>query len=210
MKSDGNTYRILAISLSLIVLGGCSFIKREPPLEEKPTAESTESNRPYDPLGLAQDTIVITQVDQSKLSSPAQPPAVSGETVAPSGGGSRISGEITPGAESANSQVFRVQLLTLNSYGEGRRALAVADEMFDQTVSLDFEIPYYKLRVGQFSTKEAAEKYLQRARTAGYPNALIVISTVGIKEAPPIYGPSGSRSSKTQGQPGDSVHADHD
>ncbi len=208
MKRDGNIYKLLAISLLFTVVGGCTLLKREPPLEEKQSTETSETGRQYDPLGLAQDSIVITQMDQSGTVTPTKQ-ALTGDATLPSGGPSRISGEATAGAESANSQVFRVQLLTLNAYGEGRRALAVAVEMFDQPVSLDFEIPYYKLRVGQFASKEAAERYLQRARTAGYPNALIVIATVGIREAPAIYDPTGSQSSKIQSQPADSVHADH-
>ncbi len=206
MRNGVSIYKLLTVCLVVVAIAGCSFIEREPPLEQTPATTVPASKTAHDPLSLPQDTIVITQADlkSSALADHAAVPIDAGVA----SGVSRISGESSLGAESANSQVYRVQLLTFNAYGEGRRALTVAEEMFDQPVSLDYDVPYYKLRVGQFAAREGAERYLQRARTAGYSNALVVISTIGIKDAAPLYESSGTHQRVGQ-KPADTAHADH-
>jgi hypothetical protein len=206
MRNGVSIYKLLTVCLAVVMIAGCSFIKREPPLEQTPATPAPASKAAHDPLSLPQDTIVITQADlkSSALADHAAVPIDAGVA----SGVSRISGESPLGAESANSQVYRVQLLTFNAYGEGRRALTVAEEMFDQPVSLDYDVPYYKLRVGQFAAREGAERYLQRARTAGYSNALVVISIIGIKDAAPLYESSGTHQRVPQ-KPADTAHADH-
>jgi hypothetical protein len=207
MKYGASICRFAILSM-LFALAGCSFIKREPPLEETPATRASSPRGQYDPLSLAQDTIIITEPEQKK-SAPGIADTKSGDVVSPSGEPSRISGVALGGAESSSSQVFRVQLLTLNAYGEGRRALAVAQEMFDQSATLDYEVPYFKLRVGQFAVREAAERYLQRARTAGYANALVVKATVGVHEASALYESSAARANRAIARPSDSGSVTH-
>ena len=52
---------------------------------------------------------------------------------------------------------------------------------------LDYEVPYYKVRVGSFGSREEAEEYQQRAKAAGYRNAWVVMVNLGVKEAKPLY-----------------------
>jgi hypothetical protein len=205
MRNARSTYSWLVLLTVATLPLGCTFIKREPPIgEERGEVAATQSSS-YDPLSLAQDTIVVTQLES------ATPPSDS-STVGPADsiltitGSSRISGEAVPGAGAATTQVFRVQLLTLNTFGEGRRALAVAEEIFDQPVVLDYEVPYYKLRVGQFTSRTAAENYLLRARTAGYPNSLVAACTIGIREAAAMYDP-GPATAKGTPAPSDGANA---
>jgi hypothetical protein len=207
MKYGASICRFAILSV-LFALAGCSFIKREPPLEETPATQGNTPKGQYDPLALAQDTIVITEPEQRK-SAPGVADSKPDDATSPSGEPSRISGVELGGAGSSSSQVFRVQLLTLNAYGEGRRALAVAQEMFDQSATLDYEVPYFKLRVGQFAVREAAERYLQRARTAGYANALVVKATVGVHEASALYESSAAKANRAIAQPSDSGSAAH-
>jgi hypothetical protein len=96
------------------------------------------------------------------------------------------SGDII-GLDSLAAQVFRVQLAMIDTYSDARHALAVAQEIFDQPVSLDYEVPYYKLRVGEFPTRTEAEMYQQRARGTGYPNAWVMVATVSAKQIEPLY-----------------------
>lgn len=89
--------------------------------------------------------------------------------------------------DTVNSQAFRVQLFTSKLYGEARRALAVAEEIFDCPVRIDYEVPYYKVRVGGFADRDDAEDYRQRAKAAGYSEAWVVVTAVGVKSTEPLY-----------------------
>ena len=89
--------------------------------------------------------------------------------------------------DSLNSQAYRVQIFSSKKYGESSRAKVVAEEIFDRPVFLDYEVPYYKIRVGNFASKEKAEAYQQRAKSSGYKNAWVVVVIVNVKETSPMY-----------------------
>jgi len=89
--------------------------------------------------------------------------------------------------DTLNRQVYRVQLFTSRVYGDGRRAARVAEEIFDQPIYVDYIVPNYKVRVGNFVDRNAAEDYQQRARAAGYSNAWVVMVNMGIREVAPLY-----------------------
>ncbi len=89
--------------------------------------------------------------------------------------------------DSVNGQAYRIQLYTSKLYGEARHELRVAQEIFDRPVFLDYEVPYYKIRVGSFADRDKADEYLQRVKAAGYSTAWVVIVNVGVKEAAPLY-----------------------
>lgn len=91
--------------------------------------------------------------------------------------------------DSLNKQSFRVQLLTTKVYGEAREARRVAEEIFDRAVFMDYEVPYFKIRVGSFADRAAAESYQQRAKAAGYANAWVVVVMVEVQKAAPLYDP---------------------
>lgn len=89
--------------------------------------------------------------------------------------------------DTLNSQVYRIQLFTSRVYGDGHQAAKVAEEIFDQPVYMDYKVPNYKVRVGNFVDRNTAEDYQQRARAAGYSNAWVVMVNVGIREVAPLY-----------------------
>lgn len=72
------------------------------------------------------------------------------------------------------SEVYRIQIYNSNTYGPALRELGVAKEVFDGNTWLDYEVPYYKVRLGNFLTREEAEQYLPTVREAGYPEAWVV------------------------------------
>jgi hypothetical protein len=92
-----------------------------------------------------------------------------------------------PAIDSLNNQAYRVQLFTSRVYGDARQASRVAEEIFDQPVFVDYEVPNYKVRVGSFADRDGAEAYQQQARTAGYRNAWVVMVNVGVREVAPLY-----------------------
>jgi hypothetical protein len=80
---------------------------------------------------------------------------------------------LDPDADAA-SMIYRIQLFTTK---ELAKATAVRDEAvvdFGEEVRVDFETPYYKVRVGAFATAREAEPLLNEARRLGYRGAWAV------------------------------------
>lgn len=69
---------------------------------------------------------------------------------------------------------YRVQLYTTKDLA---KAVAVRDEAefdFGMTVQVDFETPYYKVRLGHFAAPSDADELLSEARRHGYRGAWAV------------------------------------
>ena len=72
------------------------------------------------------------------------------------------------------TEFYRVQLFTTKDLP---KAIAVRDEAefdFGMSVQVDFETPYYKVRVGQFTEAADADALLSEARRLGYRGAWAV------------------------------------
>ncbi|RKX22289.1 MAG: hypothetical protein DRP35_02310 [Candidatus Zixiibacteriota bacterium] len=89
--------------------------------------------------------------------------------------------------DTLNSQVFRVQLFTSKLYGDAKEEAKVAEEIFDRPVFIDYEVPYFKVRVGNFGDKDSAEDYQMTTKTVGYSSAWVVLVNINIKETKPLY-----------------------
>lgn len=89
--------------------------------------------------------------------------------------------------DTVNLQAFRIQVFTSKLYGEAKRELRIAEEIFDHPVFVDYEVPYFKVRVGSFSDRDEAEKYKQRVKAAGYRTAWVVIVNLEVKKAADLY-----------------------
>ncbi len=91
------------------------------------------------------------------------------------------------GIDKLNNQTFRIQIGATELFGDARREKEIAEEVFDQPVYLDYEVPYYKLRVGSFADRRSAEQYMRKAKMAGYKTAWVVTVRVTVKEIAPLY-----------------------
>ncbi len=189
MKRLVSICSILILGLSLVLFPGCSRVLRRS--DETRKADSADQDRRFEPLDLSQDLEIVPQkypqsgevgrhFDTDEFESPSDDTAAG-----------RIVG-LPDAIDTLNHQAYRVQLFTSKLYGEARRALAVAQEIFDRPVFLDYEVPYFKVRVGSFSDRDEAESYQQRAREAGYPEAWVVMVNVGVMKLPPLY-PEGTQ-----------------
>lgn len=150
------------------------------PKHAKETPKPEPAQFKLDPLGLPQDTVIVTTPNTDAEKKLLQDIRTAQQIKAQGA-------DASAAPDSLNNQVYRVQLLTVDNYSDARRALAVAEEIFDLPVSLTYDQPYYKLRVGEFATKSDADSYLLKAKTAGYPNAWVLLATVGVKDLRPMY-----------------------
>jgi hypothetical protein len=62
--------------------------------------------------------------------------------------------------------------------------LTIAEEIFNLPLYLDYEVPYYKLRVGDFSVREEAENMLPEIKAIGYRNAWVARVLLRVRDVP--------------------------
>lgn len=187
MKNFASSFRTLLVLALITVVAACSGgAGAGEESKSEPTTVSTSSTK-FDPLDLPQDTRIIPQLQPHKGEIIG-----SGNTADTNSDTEEIkpaepAKPIKPQIDSLASQALRIQLHSTELFGDAKRERLIAEEIFDQPVYLDYEVPYYKVRVGSFSDRKDAENYLHKAKTAGYQNAWIVAVRVNVKEAPPLY-----------------------
>jgi hypothetical protein len=109
----------------------------------------------FDPLGFPGDSTVVTE----DLRVPGQAPVR------------------TASNDSLAGIVLQVQFLATTNLTEARDVRARAQESLGDTIYLEFETPYYKLRTGHFRDYDTAEGLAVRLRAMGYQSAWVVRQT---------------------------------
>jgi len=80
---------------------------------------------------------------------------------------------------------FRVEIFTSRLYGEANREQAIAQK-FPLPIHLDYEVPYYRLRVGDFATG-GAEQMSRESASVGYSTAWVARAIKKAYQPPPPY-----------------------
>lgn len=187
MKLLANICSLLTAALVPVLITACL----RPPAETTESPELREEasfeSRGFDPLELPRDREVVP------LKFPREG-SVGGHTGVSVSGSDKAhdslivrNDELHQRVDSANSQVYRVQIFTGLVHGEARQIAHVAEEIFDQPVYIDYEVPNYKVRVGDWVNRDQAERYRQKARTVGYTNAWVVMVSVDVRVTQPLY-----------------------
>ncbi len=86
----------------------------------------------------------------------------------------------TPSVESPKEEKingFRVQIFAFSSKERAEKAKQEAEQVLSLPVYIEYDPTIdgpYKVRVGDFTTREEAEKYKEKLRQEGYPDAFVV------------------------------------
>lgn len=186
MKNCVNICKLLIVVTGLMVFANCARVDKSTIGSEEGRSGQTTDGRGFNPLELPQDRIVV----------PRQFPrtgAIS-TTILSDGDGAvdvdsmaGIYHSVPNEIDTFNGQAYRIQIFTTQLYGEAQRSVRVAREIFDRPIFVDYEVPYFKVRVGSFADREAAEEYQQRVKGAGYKTAWVVMVNVNVKSAKPLY-----------------------
>lgn len=83
--------------------------------------------------------------------------------------------EDTEMMEDEEEDVFKVQLFATYDEMKANKVKNDLQGKFSETVYVEYIAPYYKVRVGEFSTKAQAENLRDEARSKGYSDAFIVL-----------------------------------
>lgn len=85
---------------------------------------------------------------------------------------------VTPAPAPRNILGFRVQIFASNTEENASRVAADARAVFTDPVYIEYVAPYYKVRVGDYLTREEIESLKNKALSLGYRGAFIVETMV--------------------------------
>ena len=191
MKKIKNFFSEIAVVLLVVfVTTGCSG--KAGPAEEVLSIETEppEQTARFNPFDLPQDREIIPRLH------PKTAPIFSANSADTANADSlpviadkptTVERPLNLGIDKLNNQTFRIQIDATELFGDARKEKEIAEEVFDQPVYLDYEVPYYKLRVGSFADRRSAEQYMRKAKMAGYKTAWVVTVRVTVKEIAPLY-----------------------
>jgi len=94
---------------------------------------------------------------------------------------------VVPATEEAKEveqvQGYRIQIFVSSNLESAQRIMAEAEEIFPHEVYLQYDAPYYKIRVGNCLTRREGDLLREKAVRHGYRDAWVVRSLVApIKE----------------------------
>ncbi len=75
---------------------------------------------------------------------------------------------------------FRVQLYSSSDYYAAVRVRNEATLRFHEDVYFDFEPPYYRVRIGNFTDRISADELRDAARSLGFPDAWVIQTNVTV------------------------------
>ncbi|UCF79365.1 MAG: SPOR domain-containing protein [Candidatus Eiseniibacteriota bacterium] len=79
-----------------------------------------------------------------------------------------------PGVEEADvDSGYRVQIFASSSMERAEEVASQARSVFTESVYVEYSVPLYKVRVGNFLSKDEAMQFRQRAIEAGYEGAWV-------------------------------------
>lgn len=86
----------------------------------------------------------------------------------------QLVGNLSDSTEGLTRFVYRVQVFTSRFLQEAEVARDELYGKFEATIYLDFEEPYYKIRIGDFETAEEGEEFLNQVQDMGYTEVWLV------------------------------------
>lgn len=188
MRNFANFYRLTLVCLIVFAIQiGCKGSPKSGEETKSEKAEVQTTSGKLDPLELPQDTRIVPQIQPRKGEIKGTGTTLDETSTVSTDTQTQSTVNTKPQIDTLASQALRIQLHSTELFGDAKRERLIAEEVFDQPVFLDYEVPYYKVRVGSFPNRKEAEFYLQKAKTAGYQNAWIVAVKVNVKEAQPLY-----------------------
>ena len=167
MKNIRNTCSIILI-ITVLIAGCAPGVHKSTIEKDKRTAAEDR----FDPLGFPGDDAVITGNHKTT------PPVSTGETEATiinpadSSIDSTLYGDTQQPVQAY--EVFRVQVFASKSFDEAQQFAANIQNLFPEGVYVEYQMPYYKVRVGEFITPEDGESFLDEVKQLGFKNAWLV------------------------------------
>ena len=145
-----------------------------PPMEEEQGEELAKVERDFDPLAQDRERPIVISNEGQGSETPETPsedkqiPETQEDLVSP----------VPPGV----SKGYRVQIFLSDELREAAQVLAEARGKFEEEVYLEYDAPYYKIRVGDCETELEGQDLLKAAHHRGYPDAWLVRTVISAPE----------------------------
>ena len=149
-----------SVLLSLFILSGCAPRKQVVIVKEEKTEDTGKEEAPLDTT--SRDTTSYFNFIPDTTAKNAKAPEITSPTQ----------------AENTNKvHGFRVQIFAFSTKERAEKAKKEAESVLSLPVYIEYDPSIdgpYKVRVGDFSSKEEAEQYKEKLRQEGYPDAFVV------------------------------------
>lgn len=77
---------------------------------------------------------------------------------------------------------FRVQVFTTDDWEKAKPKVEIYNEMFNpENVKMNFEEPYFKIRIGNLRDRDEAEQFKEKLANMGFRNLMIIPARVVVK-----------------------------
>jgi len=161
MNRYRNIFDWIILIAALFLSCGTAAIGKKATLDNRLLAE-----RWFDPLNSPQDTLTITGRYPGRGVEPDFPIHSSDRPDS----GSIAAAE--PAGESA--AIFRVQIYASKSLDDAREYAAVVENLFPEGIFIEYQAPYYKVRLGEFHSPKSGQAFLEKVKGMGFENAWLV------------------------------------
>lgn len=120
----------------------------------------------FDPLAFMGDDAVVTGKSGRKVT----------ESVSADNYGQANADSVTliESSRTAERILFRVQVYSTKSFDDAQRYSSSIKAMFPEGVTVDYQVPYYKVQVGQFKNSTDGQLFLEKVKQLGFENAWLV------------------------------------
>lgn len=167
MRNMKTINSIFSLSIAVfILLNGCTANVARFKMDKD---KRTRAERRFDPLGFPGDGAIIT--GQKALSD--RPSGL--EQMTSSFGKQEIPFPVSDSMavpESDTSVVlFRVQIFATKSLDDAQQFAYEIEALFPEGVFVEYQVPYYKVRVGEFYNPEEGEDFLEHVKQMGFKKA---------------------------------------
>jgi cell division septation protein DedD len=160
---------VVFVALLASLLGASCAKQQYTPPETSPLPTATEAQRGVERVAGEEELEAIPE----PMASEEQPMA--GEEAA-----SYVEPQEPAGIEEADVEAgYRVQIFASSSLERAEEVAGEARVVFAEPVYVEYSVPLYKVRVGDFASKEEALQFRQRAIEMGYEGAWVTEAIIG-------------------------------
>ncbi len=157
--------------LVLFFAASCATTKKKEKVEPE-TEGAAKLDESFDPLILDDNDIHFKEPERVKTGTEQQPEYLPRQ---------EEFNDLVPSPENKLVDGYRIQILSTKDLESATRAKTIAEEQFSDIqvkFYLEFDSPYYKVRMGDFKSRENAEDIREVVRSRGYPKSWIVKTKV--------------------------------
>ena len=174
MRSIYNTNHAIAFILGMVIIAlisagiSCSLLPKRA-RQARTADELTKAEEEYDPLADPRDKIILEQPEQME-SAPQS-------TEKDDFNWARVDSFMqAQNLEDSSLTVYRIQLFASQYYTEANYELQIAEQVFTDSVFIKYELPYYKVLLGNATDENTGRQLLSQARALGYANSWLIES----------------------------------